>query len=114
MMEAPPPPASTYEQQHAARREREIPPDPTAPPRPTVASAFERLHAPRRERAIQPVSDYTITLSEPFHLCAAVPHKWEPEVRHNEQLCKEAYCKHAALFAMLMDPTVLTPAEDSR
>ena len=62
-----------------------------------------------------PTMEDMITLSESFHPCVAVPRKWAQEVRHKcscAHFAKEAYCKHAVLLAMLMDPTVKPQAED--
>ena len=63
----------------------------------------------------EPTVEDMITLSESFHLCVAVSRKWVQEVGHKyscAHFAKEAYCKHAVLLAILMDPTVKPPAED--
>ena len=42
--------------------------------------------------AWDPPMENTITLSESFHLCVAVPHKWAPEVRHKCSCARFANC----------------------
>ena len=65
--------------------------------------------------AWDPTMEDMIAVSESFHLRVAVPRKWAQEVRHKcscAHFTKEAYCLHAVILAMLMDPTVKPPAED--
>ena len=42
--------------------------------------------------AWDPPMENTITLSESFHLCVAVPHKWAQEVRHKCSCARFANC----------------------
>ena len=65
------------------------------------------------DSAWEPTIEEMITLSDSFHLCVAVPHKWASEMKHKcscAHFTKETYCKHAVLLARV--PSSASPGCD--